>query len=138
MDVLSVGEARLNTLLFVPLGLFTVMAYRRPLAAVVAGFLGSVTIEAAQLAINDGRQCDLLDVYANTTGTVVGVALGCLLLLLLKRRPLPTTRRELLWAATGLILGGILLGVFHSFTPELTPLASSPQEEKAGPTTMLR
>ncbi|WP_327175435.1 VanZ family protein [Streptomyces sp. NBC_01335] len=95
LDILSIGEARLNTLLFVPLGLFAVLAYRRPLAALVAGTLGSVMIEAAQLAINAGRQCDLLDLYANTAGTVVGVALGCLLLPLLKRRLSPLRNANL-------------------------------------------
>jgi hypothetical protein len=49
LDILSTGEARLNTLLFVPVGLLAVLAFRRSLAALVTGIFGAAAIEALLL-----------------------------------------------------------------------------------------
>lgn len=70
-------EAGANVLLFVPVGVLAALALRRsgPVLPVALGAATSVLVELAQTAL-PGRVPDLVDVAANTTGTVVGVALG--------------------------------------------------------------
>ncbi|MGY2066509.1 VanZ family protein [Blastococcus sp. SYSU DS0619] len=68
-------EAAVNALLFVPVGALAALALRRsgPALPLALGAATSVGIELAQTAL-PGRVPDLVDVAANTAGTVVGVA----------------------------------------------------------------
>ncbi|MGY1842655.1 VanZ family protein [Modestobacter sp. SYSU DS0875] len=72
-------EAVANVLLFVPVGALAALALRRsgPVLPLALGATTSVLIELAQ-GVLPGRVPDLVDVAANTTGTVLGVALATL------------------------------------------------------------
>jgi glycopeptide antibiotics resistance protein len=93
-------QRTLNTVLFVPAGALLVLAAARWRAAWVLVPLGllllvgySVGIEWTQLELaRIGRACDVTDVVDNATGAVIGVAVGVLLLPLLRpwRRQRPT------------------------------------------------
>ena len=77
VDAIPYGDAErvLNALMFVPLGAtIALLLHRRawPLA-IVAGFGLSAAVEYAQASI-PGRVPDLDDVFWNTLGAVVGVA----------------------------------------------------------------
>jgi hypothetical protein len=77
--LLSVNEASLNVLLFVPLGLALGLlpggTRRRML--VVAAFALPVVIEVSQsYLVFLGRGCESQDVFDNITGLVAGLALG--------------------------------------------------------------
>ena len=74
-------EAVANVLLFVPVGALAALALRRsgPVLPLAVGAATSVLVELAQTAL-PGRVPDLVDVAANTAGTVVGVALSTVLL----------------------------------------------------------
>ncbi|MFJ1751678.1 VanZ family protein [Kitasatospora sp. NPDC088134] len=91
-------EGRLNVLMYVPLGLFAVLALGRPVL-VTAALLGltAATETAQALLPGIGRACDASDLQANSLGALLGVALGCLGRLLLRRRLRPR-RRELIAA----------------------------------------
>ncbi|MFI0242091.1 VanZ family protein [Streptomyces sp. NPDC016845] len=67
-----------NALMFVPLGMFLVLAGRRqrPGRAVAASLALSLVIEAAQYAMNAGRAVDIDDVLFNTLGAGLGVLLA--------------------------------------------------------------
>ncbi len=85
----SGGQRLLNTVAFVPSGVFLVLAaarWRSVWLTVPAGLVGlaaySVTIEAVQLELaRIDRACDATDVIDNVTGAVVGVGIGLLLAL---------------------------------------------------------
>ena len=68
-----------NILLYMPLGFFTIQAFRRrPLylaLVTAAGMALSVAMEITQY-YDRGRATSLSDVYANTAGTLLGGALG--------------------------------------------------------------
>jgi glycopeptide antibiotics resistance protein len=72
--------AALNVVLFVPLGLALGLLPRGgrwTMAAVVAGFLSPLAVEALQLLLPAlGRGCQAADVVDNVTGVVLGVAAG--------------------------------------------------------------
>ena len=72
-------EAAGNALLLVPVGALAALSLRRsgPALPLALGVATSVGIELAQTAL-PGRVPDLVDVAANTAGTVVGVALALL------------------------------------------------------------
>jgi len=85
----AVAQVVLNVALFVPLGVFLRLVWRRGLvASVLAGFLVSLTIEVTQLTGLWGiyscayRWFDVDDLLANTAGAVAGTLLS----LLLRRR----------------------------------------------------
>ena len=86
------GQRLLNTLLFVPAGALLVLGasrWRIGWVLVPIGLAGlaaySALIELAQLELaRIDRACDLTDVVDNVTGAVLGVALGVLLVLLLR------------------------------------------------------
>lgn len=66
-----------NVLLFVPLGAVLAFVLRRaPWATVAVGLGTSAVIELAQWMLLPGRTGSVLDVVANTLGTVVGCAAG--------------------------------------------------------------
>ncbi|HUQ79934.1 MAG TPA: VanZ family protein [Gemmatimonadaceae bacterium] len=65
-----------NVLLFMPLGAGLAIAGFTRRRAVQAGALASVAIELLQLAVIPGRDPSLVDVLANTLGTLGGVLIG--------------------------------------------------------------
>jgi hypothetical protein len=93
------GQQLLNTLLFVPAGIFLVLAFARWRAGVVLVPLGLAALAAYSLAIEEtqlhvariDRACDVTDIINNVTGAVIGVAIGVALLPLARpwraRRP---------------------------------------------------
>lgn len=81
--IFSGGQRLLNTALFVPAGVFLGILLGARRRWWLAGFgvvllaAYSVGIEATQLALARlDRACDVTDVLDNTTGAVIGVALG--------------------------------------------------------------
>lgn len=66
------ADVILNTLLFVPLGAFLVLAGWGPWTTVVAGLVLSVGVEGIQAAV-PGRFTSGLDIVFNTAGTGLGV-----------------------------------------------------------------
>jgi hypothetical protein len=86
------GQQLLNTLLFVPVGVFLVLVLARWRAGWVLVPLGlvllasySLAIEYAQLHVaRIDRACDVTDIIDNVTGAALGVGLGLLLLPLVR------------------------------------------------------
>ena len=82
------GQQLLNTLLFVPAGIFLVLALARWRAGWVLIPLGLAALAAYSLGIEEtqlhvariDRACDVTDIIDNVTGAVVGVAFGLALL----------------------------------------------------------
>jgi hypothetical protein len=92
--IVSGGQRLLNTLVFVPSGALLVLVAARwrrtawvtvPIGfALLAGY--SVLIELTQLALARlDRACDVTDMIDNVTGAALGVAVGLLLALVLRR-----------------------------------------------------
>jgi VanZ like family len=93
------GQQLLNTLLFVPPGLFLVVAFGRWRAAWALVPLGLLALAAYSLGIEEtqlhvariDRACDVTDIIDNVSGASIGVLLGLLLLPMLRpwraRRP---------------------------------------------------
>jgi hypothetical protein len=82
--ILGGGQQLLNTLLFVPSGLFLVLAVARWRAAWVLVPLGLVALAAYSLGIEEtqlhvariDRACDVTDIIDNVIGAAIGVVLG--------------------------------------------------------------
>jgi hypothetical protein len=82
------GQQLLNTMLFVPAGIFLVLAlgrWRSGRVLIPLGLIGlaaySLGIEEAQLHVaRIDRACDVTDILDNVTGAAIGVALGLALL----------------------------------------------------------
>ena len=93
------GQELLNTLLFVPAGVFLVLALGRWRAGRVLVPLGLLALAAYSLGIEEtqlhvariDRACDVTDIIDNVSGAVIGVLLGVLLLPLV--RPWRARRR---------------------------------------------
>ena len=93
------GQQLLNTLLFVPAGVFLVLAFGRWRAGRVLIPLGLAALAGVSLAVEEiqlhvariDRACDVTDIIDNVTGAAIGVALGLLLLPVL--RPWRARRR---------------------------------------------
>ncbi|QKW22625.1 hypothetical protein HUT16_29215 [Kitasatospora sp. NA04385] len=98
-------QGRLNLLMYAPIGLFGVLALGRPLA-VSCGVLGlTAATETAQGLIPAvGRACDSSDLAANAAGGLLGVLLGVVVRLALRRRVAPD-RAE--WRAAGLLVAAV-------------------------------
>jgi len=87
-EVLGLDQRTLNVLLFVPAGLFLVLAVGRGWSGVVLAPLGlaglaaySLGIELVQLQLaRIDRACDVTDVVDNVLGAGIGFLLGVLLL----------------------------------------------------------
>jgi glycopeptide antibiotics resistance protein len=78
----SVNDALLNVVLFVPLGLAIGLARRsrRIVVLIVAGVALPFAIEATQLLAHSlARACESADVFDNLTGLLVGLVAGALL-----------------------------------------------------------
>ena len=72
----AVVDAVLNVGVFIPLGLLLVAAGVRFAVALLIGLLLSVGIELSQYLAQVGRTADVNDLLTNTTGTVLGWAVG--------------------------------------------------------------
>jgi VanZ family protein len=72
----AVVDAVLNIGVFVPLGLLLAAAAVRFPVALLIGLLLSAAIEVSQYLVQVGRTSDVNDLITNTTGTVVGWAVG--------------------------------------------------------------
>ena len=72
----AVVDAVLNVGVFMPLGLLLAAAAIRIPVALLIGLMLSVTIELSQFVVQVGRTSDINDLITNTTGTVLGWALG--------------------------------------------------------------
>jgi hypothetical protein len=87
--IFASGQRLLNTVLFLPSGVLLVLVavrWPRPWLTIPLGLLGlaaySAAIEWTQLVLaRIDRACDVTDVVDNTTGAVIGVGLGLLLVL---------------------------------------------------------
>ena len=90
--IFSGGQQLLNTMLFVPAGLFLVLALGRWRAGWVLVPLGLAALAAYSLGIEEtqlhvariDRACDVTDIIDNVTGAVIGVGLGLVLLPLVR------------------------------------------------------
>ena len=93
------GQQLLNTLLFVPAGIFLVLALARWRAGRVLVPIGLLVLAAYSLGIEEtqlhvariDRACDVTDIVDNVSGAVLGVLLGLALLPL--ARPWRARRR---------------------------------------------
>src|SRR3954454_20742798 len=82
------GQQLLNTMLFVPAGMFLVLAFGRWRSGWVLIPFGLVTLAAYSLVIEEiqlhvariDRACDVTDIIDNVTGAAIGVAIGLALL----------------------------------------------------------
>ncbi|MET8974651.1 VanZ family protein [Streptomyces sp. NPDC004539] len=73
-------QGQLNVLLFVPFGLFAVLATRRVLPAVASGVVFTAVVETAQATVPFiSRLCDTDDLVANVAGALAGAAVGALI-----------------------------------------------------------
>lgn len=87
-EVLGFDQRTLNVLLFVPAGIFLVLAVGRWWSGLVLGPVGLVALAAYSLAIEltqlqlarIDRACDVTDLVDNITGAGIGFAIGLLLL----------------------------------------------------------
>jgi glycopeptide antibiotics resistance protein len=81
----AVVDAVLNVGVFVPLGLLLVAAGIRFPVALLIGLLLSVGIELSQYLAQVGRTADVNDLLTNTTGTVLGWAVGAAIMQVTRR-----------------------------------------------------
>jgi glycopeptide antibiotics resistance protein len=72
----AIVDAVLNVGVFVPLGLLLAAAAVRFPVALLIGLLLSAAIEVSQYLVQVGRTSDVNDLITNTTGTVLGWAVG--------------------------------------------------------------
>lgn len=87
-EVLGLDQRTLNVLLFVPAGVFLVLAVGRGWSGVVLAPLGLLALAAYSLAIELvqlqlarlDRACDVTDVVDNVLGAGIGCAVGLVLL----------------------------------------------------------
>ena len=84
-DLPAITQESLNSLLLLPLGLFSVLAARQARVAVLVVVITPIFIELTQALIPAlDRVCSSQDVVNNITGGLLGVALGALLLVAIK------------------------------------------------------
>ncbi|MFB7944280.1 VanZ family protein [Kitasatospora phosalacinea] len=106
---LDTVQGRMNVLMFVPVGLFAVLALGRPLAVAVGAVGLSALTETGQgLLPGIGRACDTSDFAANAIGGLAGVLLGCAVRLALRRRIRPGLRE---WKLGGALAAGVAVPV---------------------------
>ncbi|WP_051055434.1 MULTISPECIES: VanZ family protein [Kitasatospora] len=140
--VFDATQGWMNILMFVPVGLFAVLALGRPLLAAVGTVGLSALTETGQgLLPGIGRACDSGDFAANTVGGLLGVLAGCALGPALRRRTgadpgagrrLGPDRRE--WKLGGALAAGIAVPVVllqaFVFTPVGVAGALDPTAEQ--------
>jgi hypothetical protein len=84
----SRGERLANTVMFVPLTFFGVLAARRPVPVTVAAALLPLPIEMAQAVTDGGRICAGFDWATNALGALIG-AVAAVAVLRIRRRRTP-------------------------------------------------
>lgn len=83
----AITQESLNALLLLPLGFFSALAARRAWVAIVPVVVTPVFIELIQALIPAlDRVCSSQDVINNLTGGLLGVALGALLMVVVRGR----------------------------------------------------
>jgi hypothetical protein len=82
----SVIDAVLNVGVFVPLGLLLAAAAVRLPVTILVGLLLTLGIETTQYLTQVGRTADINDVLTNTTGTILGWAIGAGIVQINRRR----------------------------------------------------
>jgi glycopeptide antibiotics resistance protein len=82
----AVVDAVLNVGVFIPLGVLLAAAALRFPATLLIGLLLSAVIEVSQYFVQVGRTSDVNDLITNTTGTVLGWAIGAAIVLVCRRR----------------------------------------------------
>jgi len=127
-------EAVANGLLFVPVGALAALVLRRfgPVLPVALGAATSVLIELAQTAL-PGRVPDVVDVAANTAGTVVGVVLTTVGLAAARRPRRAGARRARRGLRTALVAAPLVVVAGVAGCSSVGPAASGPD---GGPVTV--
>jgi glycopeptide antibiotics resistance protein len=99
LTTLAFQQLAMNVLLFVPLGIFARLLWRRRFAsAVIIGLAASALIEFTQATANFGtapyvyRIFDVDDLMSNTTGAALGWILAALFVLLRSQSPVLSAR----------------------------------------------
>ncbi|WP_269858034.1 VanZ family protein [Streptomyces sp. RPT161] len=106
-------QGLMNVAMYIPVALFAVLAFLHPLYVVAACWLLSATTETVQALIpHIGRACDSQDFVTNSTGAVIGVAIGCAWQVLQRSLSVPT-KREAVWSVIPLAGGAIALALVH-------------------------
>ncbi|MGW4378327.1 VanZ family protein [Kitasatospora sp. NPDC004531] len=100
------AQGQLNLLMFVPIGLFGVLALGRPTAVAIGVLVLTGATESVQgLLPGIGRACDSGDLAANAIGGLAGVLLGCAVRLARRRRIRPGGRELAFGGALAVTLG---------------------------------
>jgi hypothetical protein len=113
---LGTADFTLNVLLFIPLGFGLRLAGMRRHWAWLAAFLLTATIEALQFYVVTGRESDLSDIVANSTGAALGIALADFRIRLFL--PSPALARRLV-AGWGLLCCTGAAGAQWALAPDL-------------------
>ncbi|GAB2805924.1 hypothetical protein GCM10027073_43190 [Streptomyces chlorus] len=117
--MVTTTSGRLNILLFVPLGLFGVLLFRRPLAVLTGGIALTGTVELLQALLPLGRACSHEDLLMNCAGGFLGTVLGTVWLRARQGR-WPLMRRDGLMGGGLLILTTVALtATFHFAVPSV-------------------
>ncbi|MCZ4120228.1 VanZ family protein [Streptomyces sp. H39-S7] len=129
-------QGLLNLAMFVPIGVFGVLATRQPLAVALGAPLLSVTIEVLQASVPFiARGCDSGDLVTNTTGALVGVLVTCLALVAAHAPVHPMAyRAAVTWRSAGsvAVANGIILVAFvHMAVVDSTSLQFATPDKSA-------
>ncbi|MFJ5921509.1 VanZ family protein [Kitasatospora sp. NPDC092948] len=109
---LNSTQGQLNLLMYVPLGLFAVLTFGRPvLVSVGVLALTGVTETVQGLLPAIGRACDSGDLAANALGGLIGVLLGCAVRLARRRRIRPGGRELAFSSALAVAIGAPVLAL---------------------------
>ncbi|MGK4580585.1 VanZ family protein [Kitasatospora sp. HPMI-4] len=113
-------QGLMNVAMYVPVALFAVLAFGRPLIVLAGCWLLSAVTETLQALIpHIGRACDSQDFVTNATGAAIGVALACAWRAIRRSLPMPT-KREAVWSIAPLLIGAAVLLTVHrdAISPE--------------------
>ncbi|MFE0091823.1 VanZ family protein [Streptomyces sp. NPDC058991] len=114
IHMLTSSSALLNIALFIPVALFGVLVFRRPLTVAAVGIVASGTIELIQATGSLGRACSATDMAANATGAILGVSIATVSFRLRGTRTSHLVR-DLCWGVGIAVVGTAgLAGWFHS------------------------
>jgi hypothetical protein len=107
----------LNVLLFVPLGCGLAMAGIRPVRALAAMALLTLTIESLQFTLIEGRDASIGDLLTNSVGGAIGFGIGASIAVWLTPSVREATRLALLWLCVWIIVQGV---ASYSLVPATT------------------
>ncbi|QGZ52572.1 VanZ family protein [Streptomyces sp. QHH-9511] len=137
-EVFTTTQGQLNILLFVPFGLFAVLATRRPLFGIAVGVLFTSTVEAAQATLPFvTRLCDTGDLVTNTVGIFLGASTGVIICHKFRYgtplTPVMVRRTAIVGIATSLLIASTWITVIdpeRAVVPAETPTASAHQVQE--------